>query len=100
MLPEKNPPKIVRTYTNLKHLAWFYLVSLWELIKSRPESICPRFLIWRDIKIEKTLGATGIWDVDGDNEIPSINPKLFEFLQWLNENKNNMKKIGVTYKTS
>ena len=32
--------------------------------------------------IEEILGATGTQNVDGDDELPSINPNLFYFFQW------------------
>ena len=38
-------------------------------------------------RIEAILGATGTQTVDGDDELPSINPSLFEFFQWLKDIK-------------
>ena len=37
--------------------------------------------------MEEILGATGTWNVDGDDELPSIKPYLFELLQWLEDIK-------------
>ena len=53
----------------------------------RPVPICSRYLIQTDIKIEEILGATETWNVDGNYELPSINPTQFDLFQWLNENK-------------
>ena len=59
-----------------------------EKYAHKPEPICSRYLIRKDIKIEEILGATGTWNVDEDYELPcSINSILFEFFQWFKENK-------------